>query len=159
MTVVHLEINGTGHAVDVEGRTLLVDAIRDGAGLMGTRIGCDSTSCGACTVLLDDRPVKSCTLFAVQADGHRLRTVEGLAANGGLHPIQRAFDDHFAFQCGYCTSGMLMSALAIYERGGTPTRDEIRLALVGNLCRCTGYESIVDAVAQALADNDSGAGR
>jgi carbon-monoxide dehydrogenase small subunit len=159
MNVVHLEINGTDHAVDVEPRTLLVDAIRDGAGLLGTRIGCDSTSCGACTVLLDDRPVKSCTLFAVQAEGRRLRTVEGIAPDGDLHPVQHAFDDHFAFQCGYCTSGMLMSALAIYENGETRTREEVRRSLAGNLCRCTGYESIVDAVEAALADAGSEAER
>ncbi len=118
MNVVHLEINGTDHAVDVEPRTLLVDAIRDGAGLLGTRIGCDSTSCGACTVLLDDRPVKSCTLFAVQAEGRRLPDRRGDRA--GRRPssgVDHAFDDHFAFQCGSCTSGMLMSALAIYEHG------------------------------------------
>jgi carbon-monoxide dehydrogenase small subunit len=159
MTSVHLEINGLDHALTVEPRTLLVDAIRDGAGLKGTHIGCDSTSCGACTVLLDGRPVKSCTMFAVQAEGSGLRTIESLAPDGQLHPLQRAFEEQFAFQCGYCTAGMLMSALALYENGRALTRDEIRHSLSGNLCRCTGYESVVDAIADAIAERDNMASR
>jgi aerobic-type carbon monoxide dehydrogenase small subunit (CoxS/CutS family) len=159
MTTVHLEINGIDHALDVEPRTLLVDAIRDRAGLKGTHIGCDSTSCGACTVLLDGRPVKSCTLLAVQAEGSRLRTVEGLAADGELHPLQRAFEERFAFQCGYCTAGMLMSAVALYESGAALTRNEIRRSLVGNLCRCTGYESVIEAIADAIAERGVEASR
>ncbi|MQA77625.1 MAG: 2Fe-2S iron-sulfur cluster binding domain-containing protein [Streptosporangiales bacterium] len=148
---VALIVNGREHVVQVEPRTLLVDAIRDHVGLTGTHIGCDSTSCGACTVLLDDRPVKSCTLFAVQAEGSRLRTVESVGSDDGtLHPLQQAFEDEFAFQCGYCTAGMLMSSLAMYERDDPPDRGEIRRCLVGNLCRCTGYESIVDAVELAV---------
>lgn len=147
-----LHVNGTDHRVQVEPRTLLVDAIRERVGLTGTHIGCDSTSCGACTVLLDDRPVKSCTLFAVQAEGAAIRTVESVAApDGTLHPLQQAFEDEFAFQCGYCTAGMLMSSLAIYERGDDPSREQVRTGLVGNLCRCTGYESIVDAVLAATS--------
>lgn len=150
---VTLTINGRAYGVRVEPRTLLVDAIRDHAGLTGTHIGCDSTSCGACTVLLENRPVKSCTVFAVQAEGLAIRTVEGLGADadGDLHPLQRAFEDEFAFQCGYCTPGMLMSALALYERPAPPSREEIRTALVGNLCRCTGYEPVVEAIANAVS--------
>lgn len=159
---VTLDVNGREYLVQVEPRTLLVDAIRDHVGLTGTHIGCDSTSCGACTVLLDDRPVKSCTLLAVQAEGSRLRTVESVGSDDGtLHPLQQAFEDEFAFQCGYCTAGMLMSSVAMYERDDPPGRDEIRRCLVGNLCRCTGYESIVDAVELALtrrgaADEEAG---
>ncbi|HEX6445141.1 MAG TPA: (2Fe-2S)-binding protein [Streptosporangiales bacterium] len=148
---VTLTVNGREHRVEVEPRTLLVDAIRDRVGLTGTHIGCDSTSCGACTVLLDGRPVKSCTLLAVQAEGSRIRTVESLAGPGGLHPLQQAFEDEFAFQCGYCTAGMLMSGVALYERDEPPDRNEIRRALVGNLCRCTGYEPIVAAIEKAVA--------
>ncbi|MBO0891834.1 MAG: (2Fe-2S)-binding protein [Acidothermales bacterium] len=150
-----LTVNGRDHRVRVEPRTLLVDAIRDLVGLTGTHIGCDSTSCGACTVLLDDRPAKSCTVLAVQAEGSRVRTVESLAEPGVLHPLQRAFEDEFAFQCGYCTAGMLMSGLALYERDAPPGPDEIRRALVGNLCRCTGYEPIVAAIAKAIGDRAS----
>lgn len=154
---VTLVVNGREYVVDVEPRTLLVDAIRDHVGLTGTHIGCDSTSCGACTVLLDDRPVKSCTLLAVQAEGSQLRTVESVASDdGALHPLQQAFEEEFAFQCGYCTAGMLMSSLAMYEQEEPPGRDEIRRCLVGNLCRCTGYESIVDAVEQAVTRRGAG---
>ena len=150
---VTLTVNGRAHRVRVEPRTLLVDAIRDHVGLTGTHIGCDSTSCGACTVLVEGRPVKSCTMFAVQAEGLPIRTVEGLRAeaDGELHPLQWAFEDEFAFQCGYCTPGMLMSGLALYERPTPPSREEIRTALVGNLCRCTGYEPIVEAIATAVS--------
>jgi carbon-monoxide dehydrogenase small subunit len=147
---VRLRVNGVEHAVTVPARTLLVDVIRDRLGLKGTHIGCDSTSCGACTVLLDGRPVKSCTLFAPQADGCELRTVEGLADGDRLHPLQQAFEDSFAFQCGYCTAGMLMAALPLVERDPPPDRDEIKRLMVGNLCRCTGYTSVVDAVEAAI---------
>lgn len=155
---VTLAVNGREYRVEVEPRTLLVDAIRDLVGLTGTHIGCDSTSCGACTVLLDDRPVKSCTLLAVQAEGSRIRTVESLAGPDGLHPLQRAFEDEFAFQCGYCTAGMLMSGVALCERDEPPCRDEIRRALVGNLCRCTGYEPIVAAIEKVVTGGVDAAG-
>ena len=148
-----LTVNGEARPVDAEARTLLVDVLRDHLGLRGTHIGCDSTSCGACTVLLDGRAVKSCTMVAPQAEGSEIRTVESLAGgpDGPLHPLQEAFEAHFAFQCGYCTPGMLMAALAVYEAGGTPDRSEIRTALTGNLCRCTGYEPIIAAIEAALA--------
>jgi carbon-monoxide dehydrogenase small subunit len=148
-----LAVNGREYLLHVEPRLLLVDAIRDHLGLTGTHIGCDSTSCGACTVSLDGRAVKSCTIFAVQAEGSAIRTVESLTDDrppGELHPLQQAFEDEFAFQCGYCTAGMLMSALPLYESGDAPTTQEIRRALVGNLCRCTGYGPVVDAVAAAV---------
>lgn len=151
---VTLTVNDREYRIQVEPRVLLVDAIRDHVGLTGTHVGCDSTSCGACTVSVDGRPVKSCTMFAVQASGSRIRTVECLAggdADGGLHPLQQAFETEFAFQCGYCTPGMLMSALALYERPEPPNREQIRTALVGNLCRCTGYEPVIDAIAAAVA--------
>jgi len=147
---VRLTVNGHEYRIRAEPRTLLADAIRDHAGLTGTHIGCDSTSCGACTVLLDGRAVKSCTMFAVQAEGSQIRTVESLSpGSGALHPLQQAFEDEFAFQCGYCTPGMLMSGLALCERPTPPDRDEIRRALAGNLCRCTGYLPIVEAIAKA----------
>jgi aerobic carbon-monoxide dehydrogenase small subunit len=146
-----LRVNCSEYELELESRTLLVDAIRDYIGLTGTHIGCDSTSCGACTVLMDGRAVKSCTIFAPQAEGSDLTTVEGLARDGHFHPLQQAFEEYFAFQCGYCTAGMLMSALALYEREQTPSREDIRSQLVGNLCRCTGYEPIVEAIEQAIA--------
>jgi aerobic carbon-monoxide dehydrogenase small subunit len=149
--VVQLRVNGAEHTVSVAARTLLVDLIRDRLGLHGTHIGCDSTSCGACTVLLDGRPVKSCTLFAPQVDGCELQTVEGLADGEQLHPLQQAFEDAFAFQCGYCTAGMLMAALPLVDRDPPPDREEIKRLMVGNLCRCTGYTSVVDAVEAAIA--------
>jgi aerobic carbon-monoxide dehydrogenase small subunit len=150
-SVVRVRVNGAERAAEVDARTLLVDFIRDHLELKGTHIGCDSTSCGACTVLLDGRPVKSCTLFAAQADGSDLQTVEGLADGEQLHPLQQAFEDHFAFQCGYCTAGVLMSALPLLERDPPPDADEIRRALVGNLCRCTGYTPIVEAIEATIA--------
>ncbi|BDG59475.1 (2Fe-2S)-binding protein [Caldinitratiruptor microaerophilus] len=146
---VTLTINGHRYEGDVEARKLLVHFIREVAGLTGTHVGCDTTSCGACTVLLDGRPVKSCTLFAVQADGRAVTTVEGLAPSGELHPLQQAFWDQHGLQCGYCTPGMLMTGVALLERNPSPTEDEIRRAISGNLCRCTGYQNIVKAIQQA----------
>ena len=146
-------VNGQAHTRTVPARLLLVDFLRNELGLTGTHVGCDTTSCGACTVHLDGRSVKSCTVFAVQADGQAVRTVEGLAEpTAPLHPLQQAFHVAHALQCGYCTPGMLMSALHLLERNPRPTRDEIKRAIAGNLCRCTGYVFIVDAIEQAALD-------
>jgi aerobic-type carbon monoxide dehydrogenase small subunit (CoxS/CutS family) len=146
---VSIEINGRAYEGTVEPRLLLSDFIRHGAHLTGTNVGCEHGVCGACTVRLDGAAVRSCLLLAVQADGSAIETVEGLAANGELHPLQEAFRAHHALQCGFCTSGILMSAAELLEREGTPTRDEIVDMLSGHLCRCTGYEPIVDAIAEA----------
>jgi carbon-monoxide dehydrogenase small subunit len=147
---VSITVNGQEREDDVEPRLLLVHYLRDVAGLTGTHVGCDTSQCGACTVHLDGRAVKSCTLFAVQADGHQVRTIEGLAsADGTLHPIQQAFWDEHGLQCGYCTPGFIMAAAYLLEQNPTPTDDEIRKGLEGNLCRCTGYVNIVKAVAAA----------
>jgi carbon-monoxide dehydrogenase small subunit len=146
---VELTINGEPRSADVDARTLLVDFIRDELSLTGTHIGCDSTNCGACTVILDGRSVKSCTVFTPQADGAELRTVEGLADGETMNPLQQAFQDKHALQCGYCTPGMLMSATHLLERNPQPSRDEIRRAIAGNLCRCTGYAFIIDAIEAA----------
>ena len=143
---VALEINGEQIELEVPARRLLVHFIRDDLGLTGTHIGCDTGNCGACTVHLDGEPVKSCMALAVQADGRRITTVEGLAADGELTPLQQAFNAHHALQCGYCTPGMLMSATALLARSPHPTEDEVRYALQGNICRCTGYVNIVEAV-------------
>lgn len=144
-----LNINGSEKKLDVEPRTLLAHAIRD-AGLTGTHIGCDSSSCGVCTVVLDGKTaVKSCTMFAVQAEGHEITTIEGMAQGGKLHPLQQAFYDQHGLQCGYCTPGMIMSAHALLQHNPNPTEEEIRFGLSGNLCRCTGYQNIVKAVQQA----------
>ncbi|WP_337868817.1 (2Fe-2S)-binding protein [Meiothermus sp.] len=144
-----LNINGSEKKLDVEPRTLLAHAIRD-AGLTGTHIGCDSSSCGVCTVVLDGKTaVKSCTMFAVQAEGHGITTIEGMAQGGKLHPLQQAFYDQHGLQCGYCTPGMIMSAHALLQHNPNPTEEEIRFGLSGNLCRCTGYQNIVKAVQQA----------
>jgi aerobic carbon-monoxide dehydrogenase small subunit len=142
-------VNGQAHSADVEARLLLVHLIRDTLRLTGTHIGCDTTHCGACTVLLDDRPVKSCTVFAVQADGHAIRTVEGLEQGGTLHPVQAGFKEEHGLQCGYCTPGMMMTATALLEQNTNPTEAEIRQAISGNLCRCTGYVNIVKAIQHA----------
>jgi carbon-monoxide dehydrogenase small subunit len=142
-------INGTEHRAEVEARLLLVHFIRETVGLTGTHIGCDTTSCGACVVLLDDRPVKSCTMFAVQANGRQIRTVEGLEQGGALHPIQEGFWEEHGLQCGFCTPGMMMTSVALLERTLVPTEEEIRQAISGNLCRCTGYVNIIDAVLAA----------
>lgn len=147
---VAIQVNGTPVAEDVEDRTLLVHFLRETAGLTGTNIGCDTTSCGACTVLLDGESVKSCTVLAAQADGQEVTTVEGLRPSGGeLHPMQRAFRDQHGLQCGFCTPGMMMAAVSLLEDNPTPTRQEVRDGLEGNLCRCTGYHNIVNAVMQA----------
>jgi carbon-monoxide dehydrogenase small subunit len=143
---VSVEVNGEQVELDVPARRLLVHFIRDDLGLTGTHVGCDTGNCGACTVHLDGEPVKSCMSLAVQADGARITTVEGLAPDGELTPLQRAFNEHHALQCGYCTPGMLMSASALLERNPHPTEDDVRYALQGNICRCTGYVNIVEAV-------------
>ena len=151
---VALTINGTRRAAEVEPRTLLSDFIRHSLGLTGTRVGCEQGSCGACTVLLDGEPIRSCLMLAVQASGRELRTVEGLAhPDGALSPLQRAFKEHHALQCGFCTSGLLMTATALLERGGELDEAQIRAELAGNLCRCTGYEGIVAAVLAAAASS------
>ena len=142
-------INGTEHHVEVDSRLLLVHLIRDDLRLTGTHIGCDTTHCGACTVLLDGDPVKSCTVLAVQADGKSVKTVEGLAENGNLHPIQEGFWQEHGLQCGYCTPGMMMTSYALLQHNSKPTEEEIRRAISGNLCRCTGYVNIVKAVQYA----------
>ena len=150
MTAVTLTVNGTERSLDVEPRTLLVHALRDDLGLTGTNVGCDSSSCGACTVLVDGQSAKSCTMFAVQADGADITTIEGVAgADGTLHPMQQAFHEHHALQCGYCTPGMVIAAISLVEE--YPGLDEggVRHGLEGNLCRCTGYQNIVDAVLAA----------
>ena len=146
---VSFELNGEPIEMEVPARRLLVHLIRDDLGLTGTHIGCDTGNCGACTIHLDGQPVKSCMLLAVQADGAKLATVEGLATDGELTALQQSFHEHHALQCGYCTPGMLMSATALLERNPHPTEDEVRVALQGNICRCTGYVNIVEAVVAA----------
>jgi len=146
-----VKVNGEEHVVEVEPRLLLAHLLRQGLGLTGTHIGCDTTNCGACTVLLDGAAVKSCTMFAVQTDGHEVRTVEGMARSSQLHPIQEGFREEHGLQCGYCTPGMMMSAMALLQRNPDPTEEDVRWALSGNLCRCTGYQNIVKAVLWAAA--------
>ncbi|MGW4064302.1 (2Fe-2S)-binding protein [Amycolatopsis sp. NPDC004747] len=147
---VSIEVNGRSLTEEVPDRTLLVHFLRDTAGLTGTNVGCDTTSCGACTVLLDGESVKSCTVLAAQADGHAVTTVEGLAAeDGALHPVQRAFQEQHGLQCGFCTPGMIMASVSLLADNPKPTRDEVRAGLEGNLCRCTGYHNIVSAVIDA----------
>ncbi len=148
-------VNGQLRVADVEPRRLLVHFLREDLGLTGTHTGCDTTNCGACTVLLDGRAVKSCTVLAVQADGREVMTVEGLARGDSLHPIQEAFLAKHGLQCGYCTSGMLMSAYALLEGNPAPTEDEVRTGISGNLCRCTGYVKIIDSVKYAARLMDS----
>jgi len=143
---ISVEVNGEQIEMEVPARRLLVHFIRDDLGLTGTHVGCDTGNCGACTIHLDGEPVKSCMALAVQADGTKIRTVEALAADGELTALQQAFNAHHALQCGYCTPGMLMSATALLERNPRPTEDEVRYALQGNICRCTGYVNIVEAV-------------
>jgi carbon-monoxide dehydrogenase small subunit len=147
---VTVTINGATRTAEAETRTLLVDHIRTNLGLTGTHIGCDTTSCGACTVLLDGTPVKSCTLFAFQADGHEIQTVEGLK-NGELDPIQVAFKEEHGLQCGFYTPGMMLVGKALLAENGSPSDDEVRWAISGNLCRCTGYMNIVKAIQSAGA--------
>ncbi len=146
---VSMTVNGVEYTRDVEPRTLLVYFLREHLGLTGTHVGCDTSTCGACTVLMDGKAVKSCTVLAVQAEGARITTVEGLARDGELHPIQQAFWDEHGLQCGFCTPGMMLAAVDLLQRNPNPTEDEIRHALEGNLCRCTGYQHIVNAVKAA----------
>jgi aerobic carbon-monoxide dehydrogenase small subunit len=141
-----LTVNGSRHEAEVEPRELLVFFLRDRLGLTGTNVGCDTSSCGACTVLLGGESVKSCTVLAVQADGEEVTTIEGLAKDGVLHPVQQAFHERHALQCGYCTPGMVMATVGLLSELTRPSDDEIRLGLEGNLCRCTGYHNIVEAV-------------
>lgn len=142
-------VNGTSRSAEAEPRTLLVDFIRNNLGLTGTHIGCDTTSCGACTVILDGKPVKSCTILAPQAEGLEIRTVEGLKQNGSLHPIQAAFKEHHGLQCGFCTPGMMLVGASIIENNPSPSDEEVRWGISGNICRCTGYMNIVKAIQAA----------
>ncbi len=151
MRPVALTVNGTRHELELEPRDLLVHVLRERLGLTGTNVGCDTSSCGACTVLLDGESVKSCTVLGVQADGGEVTTIEGLARNGTLHPVQQAFHDHHALQCGFCTPGMVMAAVSLIEHGEAGDEASIRAGLEGNLCRCTGYHNIVEAVSSAAA--------
>lgn len=146
---IRVKVNGTDHEAEVEPRLLLVHFLRDVLGLTGTHVGCDTTNCGACTVLFEGKPVKSCTIFAVQADGQEIRTIEGVADHGKLHPLQEGFREEHGLQCGFCTPGMILAAQALLERNPHPTEQEIRWAISGNLCRCTGYQNIVKAVQYA----------
>jgi aerobic carbon-monoxide dehydrogenase small subunit len=146
---INVTVNGTAHAAEVESRLLLVHFIRENLRLTGTHIGCDTSHCGACTVHLDGEPVKSCTVLAVQADGSKIRTVEGLEQGGKLHAVQEGFTEKHGLQCGFCTPGMMMTSVALLERNKHPSEQEIREAISGNLCRCTGYVNIVKAVQYA----------
>jgi carbon-monoxide dehydrogenase small subunit len=143
---VSFTVNDVEYALELEPRELLVYVLRERLGLTGTVVGCDTSSCGACTVLLNGESVKSCTVLGVQADGAAITTIEGLAENGSLHPVQEAFHEHHALQCGYCTSGMVLAAVSLLQENPSPTEDEIRHALEGNICRCTGYQNIVEAI-------------
>ncbi len=156
MTRIAVTVNGESREADVEPRTLLVYFLRETLGLTGTNVGCDTSSCGACTVLLDGESVKSCTLLAVQADGREVSTIEGMASDGQMHPLQDAFHRNHGLQCGYCTPGMIMAAASYLEENPSPTEEEVRLALEGNLCRCTGYQNIVKSILDA-AGSMSGA--
>ena len=151
MERVSLAVNGVRHELDLEPRELLVYVLRDRLGSTGTNVGCDTSSCGACTVLVDGEAVKSCTVLGVQADGDEVTTIEGLASNGDLHPLQQAFHERHGLQCGYCTPGMVMAAVSLLADNPDPSEQEIRHALEGNLCRCTGYQNIVEAVQSAAA--------
>ncbi len=145
-------VNGMRHELELEPRELLVYVLRERLGLTGTNVGCDTSACGACTVLLDGESVKSCTVLGVQADGAEITTIEGLAVNGRLHPVQEAFHDQHALQCGYCTPGMVMAAVSLIEHGEAMDEDAVRIGLEGNLCRCTGYQNIVQAVLSAAGN-------
>jgi carbon-monoxide dehydrogenase small subunit len=151
VSTISVTVNGRTYKSDVEPRTLLVHYLRDQLNLTGTHIGCDTSQCGACTILMDGTSVKSCTVLAVQADGAQIMTIEGLAQNGKLHPLQEGFWEKHGLQCGYCTPGMIMSACDLLQRNPNPTEEEIRHGLEGNLCRCTGYQNIVKAVEHAAA--------
>jgi len=148
---ISLEINGRQHHLEVESRRLLVEVLRDDLGLTGTKRGCESNICGACTVLLDGRNVHSCCVLAVQADGKKVTTIEGLSRGNELHPVQQGFLDKLGFQCGFCTPGMIMSSVALLDENANPTEAEIRYGLTGNICRCTGYVKIIESV-QAAAE-------
>ena len=152
---VKINVNGTERAADVEPRQLLVHVIREQFELTGTHVGCDTTSCGACTVLLDGVPIKSCTMFGVQADGRSVTTVEGLAGPDGLHPIQAAFKEEHGLQCGFCTPGMMLTGAALIEQNPDPSDDDVRWAISGQICRCTGYMNIVKAIQAAAATTSS----
>jgi carbon-monoxide dehydrogenase small subunit len=154
---VTVTVNGTEHTLDVEPRMLLVHMIRETLGLTGTHIGCDTSGCGACTVLLDGTPVKSCTMFGVQADGRSITTVEGLMEGGALHPVQAAFKEHHGLQCGYCTPGMMLVGAALIEQNPDPSDEDVRWAISGNICRCTGYMNIVKAIQAAAAERAAAA--
>ena len=151
MNRVSITVNGVDHELELEPRELLVYVLREQLGLTGTNVGCDTSSCGACTVLIDGESVKSCTVLAVQADGAKITTIEGLSGNGSLHPVQQAFADNHGLQCGYCTPGFVMATVGLLAETPSPSEEEIRHGLEGNLCRCTGYHNIVRAV-QAAAD-------
>jgi aerobic carbon-monoxide dehydrogenase small subunit len=156
---VTITVNGEARTADIEPRLLLAHLLRQGLKLTGTHTGCDTTNCGACTVLFDGRPVKSCTMLAVQADGHEVTTVEGLSSPSGLHPLQEGFKDEHGLQCGFCTPGMMMAAKALLDEQPSPTEEDVRWALAGNLCRCTGYQNIVKAVlwaAERMGGADAG---
>lgn len=146
---VSITVNGTTHENDVEPRTLLVQYVREALGLTGTNIGCDTSSCGACSLHVDGESVKSCTMLAVQADGCSVTTIEGLAQNGEMHPMQKAFMENHGLQCGYCTPGMVMASISLLKENPNPTEEEVRIGLEGNLCRCTGYHNIVKSVLAA----------
>jgi aerobic carbon-monoxide dehydrogenase small subunit len=146
-----LVVNGVRRSLEVEPRTLLVHTLRDGLGLTGAHIGCDTSQCGACTVLVDGRSAKSCTMLALQAEGAEVTTIEGLASGDGLHPIQQAFVEHHGLQCGFCTPGIILAAVDLLSRDQSPDEETIRASLRGNLCRCTGYETIVDSVQAAAS--------
>jgi aerobic carbon-monoxide dehydrogenase small subunit len=160
---ISVTVNGRRHTLEVEPRRLLVHAIRETLSLTGTHVGCDTTSCGACTVLLDGTPVKSCTMFAVQADGREITTVEGLQEDGKLHPIQEGFKEEHGLQCGFCTPGMMLLGATLLKENSDPSEEDIRWAISGNLCRCTGYQNIIKAVQwtakQMASEQSSGESR
>jgi carbon-monoxide dehydrogenase small subunit len=152
VTQINVRVDGTRYVDDVEPRTLLVHYLREQLGKVGTVVGCDTSNCGACTVHLDGEAVKSCTVLAVQADGSEVTTIEGIAQNGTLHPMQKAFHEQHGLQCGFCTPGMIMASIDLVNDNPNPTDDEVREGIEGNLCRCTGYQNIVRAVQQAAAE-------
>ena len=154
---IRVTVNGTDYSADVEPRLLLIHLLRDVLDLTGTHLGCDTSSCGACTILLNGRSLKSCTMFAVQADGADITTVEGLASDGKYHAVQEGFWEKHGLQCGFCTPGMMISAVQLLDRNPDPDEGEIRTAIRGNLCRCTGYHNIVEAVRYAAANRNTGA--
>ena len=157
MAEINVTVNGRAYTRDVEPRTLLVHLLRDTLGLTGTHVGCDTSQCGACTVLMNGRGVKSCTVLAMQADGAELTTIEGIASNGTMHPLQEAFRQEHGLQCGFCTPGMIMSSIDLLSHNPNPTEHDIRHALEGNICRCTGYHNIVKAVQHAAHTMAGGA--